>query len=193
MPEREIIQKLVEMHIRLVPYVIHKYFKPHYSLLEEYVAVGNIGLCKAAQKYDPTRNIAFSTFATKCICNEVLVFIRKEKKHQMALSYDADVLTCRNDLLPLHETILVADTDPSRLIEEKEACKQLALALKPLSERDKYVLYARSGIGALGKQTQRQIAQELGVSQSIVSRIQRAAVNEAKRALGDAHTAMTYV
>ena len=172
--------KLIEHNLRLVVFLAKKYENTGVDL-EDLVSIGTIGLIKGVETYKSDKNIKLATYASRCIDNEILMFLRKNKKRKSeisleeSLSYDAE-----GNELKL-EDILGTDDDIVTKDLEREVEKRLLYnELDKLSIRDREIMTLRYGLYNTRELTQKEVAQKLGISQSYISRIEKKVINKLK-------------
>jgi len=165
--------KLIEHNLRLVVFLAKKYESTGYDL-EDLVSIGSIGLIKGIETYKPDKNIKLATYASRCIANEILMYIRKNKKRKTEVSLE-DSLTYDAEGNELHlEDIL--GTDENIIFKEfsKKIDKEVLKAeLVKLNEREKLIMTLRYGLNNTDEYTQKEVAEMLGISQSYISRIEK--------------------
>ncbi len=165
--------KLIEHNLRLVVFLAKKYESTGYDL-EDLVSIGSIGLIKGIETYKPDKNIKLATYASRCIANEILMYIRKNKKRKTEISLE-DSLTYDAEGNELHlEDILGTDdniiyNEFSRKVDKDILKKELI----KLSEREKQIMTLRYGLNDTDEYTQKEVAEMLGISQSYISRIEK--------------------
>ena len=165
--------KLIEHNLRLVVFLAKKYESTKVDL-EDLVSIGTIGLIKAINTYSMDKNIKLATYASRCIDNEILMFLRKNKRSnseislEESLSYDAE----GNEL---HlEDIVGTDKDiVTKNVEEDNDKKLMLEEIEKLNKRDKEIITMRYGLLGKEEKTQKEIADMLGISQSYISRIEK--------------------
>ncbi len=165
--------KLIEHNLRLVVFLAKKYESTGYDL-EDLVSIGSIGLIKGIETYKPDKNIKLATYASRCIANEILMYIRKNKKRKTEVSLE-DSLTYDAEGNELHlEDIL--GTDDNIIFNEfsKKVDKDvLKKELVKLNDREKLIMTLRYGLNDTDEYTQKEVAEMLGISQSYISRIEK--------------------
>ena len=165
--------KLIEHNLRLVVFLAKKYESTGYDL-EDLVSIGSIGLIKGIETYKPDKNIKLATYASRCIANEILMYIRKNKKRKTEISLE-DSLTYDAEGNELHlEDIL--GTDDNIIFNEfsKKVDKSiLQKELIKLNAREKQIMMLRYGLNQTDEYTQKEVAEILGISQSYISRIEK--------------------
>ena len=172
--------KLIEHNLRLVVFLAKKYESTGYDL-EDLVSIGSIGLIKGIETYKPDKNIKLATYSSRCIANEVLMYIRKNKKRKTevsledALNYDAEGNELHlEDILGTDDNIIF---DEFSFKLDKELLKQ---ELKNLNEREKQIMTLRYGLNETEEYTQKEVAEMLGISQSYISRIEKKIIKKLK-------------
>lgn len=172
--------KLIEHNLRLVVFLAKKYENTNVDL-EDLVSIGTIGLIKGINTYKMGKNIKLATYASRCIDNEILMFLRKNKKRKSEISFE-DSLSYDAEGNELHlEDVLGTDKDivPKKL-EDKIEKKLLVQELDKLSERDRKIMILRYGLFGYEEVTQKDVADMLGISQSYISRIEKKVIKKLK-------------
>ncbi len=172
--------KLIEHNLRLVVFLAKKYENTNVDL-EDLVSIGTIGLIKGVNTYKMGKNIKLATYASRCIDNEILMFLRKNKKRKTEISFE-DSLSYDADGNELHlEDVLGTDKDivPKELEDEVEK-KLLVEEINKLDERDKKIMILRYGLFGHEEVTQKDVADMLGISQSYISRIEKKIIRRLK-------------
>ena len=166
-------KKLIEHNLRLVVFLAKKYENTGVDL-EDLVSIGTIGLIKGVNTYKLDKNIKLATYASRCIDNEILMFLRKNKKRRGEISFE-DSLSYDAEGNELHlEDILGTDDDiVVRGIEKEYEKKTLYQEINKLNERDKKIMILRYGLNGNDEMTQKDVANLLGISQSYISRIEK--------------------
>ena len=172
--------KLIEHNLRLVVFLAKKYENTGIDL-EDLVSIGTIGLIKGINTYKMGKNIKLATYASRCIDNEILMFLRKNKKRRGEISFE-DSLSYDSEGNELHlEDILGTDDDVvTRGLEEETERKILYQELTKLNNRDKEIMSMRYGLLGKREMTQKEVAENLGISQSYISRIEKKVINKLK-------------
>ncbi len=172
--------KLIEHNLRLVVFLAKKYENTGVDL-EDLVSIGSIGLIKAINTYNLDKNIKLATYASRCIDNEILMFLRKNKKRrgelslEDSLSYDAE-----GNELHLEDVLGTEDNIVTRGLEEETEKRLLYEEINKLSKRDKEIMTLRYGLNNTKEMTQKDVAEYLGISQSYISRIEKKVINRLK-------------
>lgn len=178
--DNEAKQILIEHNLRLVVYISNKYQNTSYEQ-DDLVSIGTIGLIKAVNTFDSSKNIKFATYASRCIQNEILMFFRKNKKRKNdvyldeVLSYDGD-----GNELSLVDTIGTDKEEVEEEIEGKDTFKLVIDIIDTLPKVEKEIIQFRFGIGC-EKKRQSEIADLFEISQSYVSRIERKVLKKIKK------------
>lgn len=172
--------KLIEHNLRLVVFLSKKYENTGVDL-EDLVSIGTIGLIKGVNTYKLDKNIKLATYASRCIDNEILMFLRKNKKIKTEISFD-ESLSFDADGNELHlEDVLGTAPDLVTKPLEDEVNKKLMLdEIEKLSERDKEIITLRYGLNGRMEKTQKEVAELLGISQSYISRIEKKVIKRLK-------------
>ena len=172
--------KLIEHNLRLVVFLAKKYENTGYEL-EDLVSIGSIGLIKGIETYKIDKNIKLATYASRCIANEILMFLRKNKKRKKEISLE-DSLNYDAEGNELHlEDILGTDTDLVSDEYEKGVEKNLvAREINKLNPREKQIMVLRYGLNNTESYTQKEVADMLGISQSYISRIEKKVIRNIK-------------
>ena len=173
--------KLIEHNLRLVVFLAKKYENTKVDL-EDLVSIGTIGLIKGVNTYKLDKNIKLATYASRCIDNEILMFLRKNKKRKGEVSFE-DSLSYDAEGNELHlEDILGTDPDiVTKGLEEETNKKLLYEEINHLNDRDKEIMVLRYGLYDNEEKTQKEVAEMLGISQSYISRIEKKVIRRLKR------------
>ncbi len=171
-------EKLIEHNLRLVVFLAKKYENTGVDL-EDLVSIGNIGLIKGINTFSSNKNIKLATYCSRCIENEILMFLRKNKKLKMEVSIDCP-LSLDGDGNELHlEDVIGTDkdivTDEIDAKSNKEIMIKCILNLKP---RDRDIMILRYGLLGSEEYTQKEVASMLGISQSYISRIEKKVIKK---------------
>lgn len=178
--DEEAKSKLIEHNLRLVVFLAKKYENTGVDL-EDLVSIGIIGLIKGINTYKSDKNIKLATYASRCIDNEILMFLRKNKKRRSEVSFE-DSLSFDSEGNELHlEDILGTDEDiVTRGLEEETEKKIMYEEIEKLNKRDKEIMVLRYGLHNQQEMTQKEVANALGISQSYISRIEKKVINRLK-------------
>ena len=164
---------LIERNLRLVVFLAKKYENTKVDL-EDLVSIGTIGLIKGVNTYKLDKNIKLATYASRCIDNEILMYLRKTKRKKTEVSFD-DSLSFDSEGNELHlEDILGTEDDiVTKPIENEFDKKLLKEEIQKLNNRDKEIIELRYGLNGKEELTQKEVADLLGISQSYISRIEK--------------------
>ena len=170
--------KLIEHNLRLVVFLAKKYENTGYDL-EDLVSIGSIGLIKGISTYKIDKNIKLATYASRCIANEILMFLRKTKKKKNEISLE-DALNYDGEGNELHlEDILGTDEDiVSKEYQDKEEELLVKKEIDKLTGRDKEIMIMRYGLNNTKEYTQKEVAEKLNISQSYISRIEKKVIKK---------------
>ena len=172
--------KLIEHNLRLVVFLAKKYENTKVDL-EDLVSIGTIGLIKGIKTYQMDKNIKLATYASRCIDNEILMYLLKNKKVRTEISFD-ESLSFDADGNELHlEDILGTDPDIVTRDLERETERNLVMEeINKLGKRDKEIIMLRYGLMGHKEMTQKDVAELLGISQSYISRIEKKVIRRLK-------------
>ena len=176
-------EKLIEHNLRLVVFLAKKYENTTYDI-EDLVSIGSIGLIKGINTYKIDKNIKLATYASRCISNEILMFLRKNKKRRTEISLE-DPLNYDAEGNELHlEDILGTEIDLVPSEYERQVDKEiLSKEIDTLDDRDKEIMTLRYGLNNTKEYTQKEVAEMLGISQSYISRIEKKVVRKLKQVM----------
>ena len=172
--------KLIEHNLRLVVFLAKKYDNTNTDL-EDLVSIGTIGLIKAVNTYRLDKNIKLATYASRCIDNEILMYLRKTKRKRTEVSFE-DSLSYDADGNELHlEDVLGTESDIVTKGLDDELDKNMMLEeIEKLNPRDKEIIELRYGLNGKKEMTQKDVAVLLGISQSYISRIEKKVIKKLK-------------
>jgi len=175
--------KLIEHNLRLVVFLAKKYENTGYEV-EDLVSIGSIGLIKGINTYKLDKNIKLATYASRCISNEILMFLRKNKKRRGEISFE-DALNYDSEGNELHlEDILGTEIEYVPNEYEKKLNKEiLEKELTTLDTREKEIMTLRYGLNNTEEYTQKEVAEKLGISQSYISRIEKKVIKKLKQTM----------
>ncbi len=175
--------KLIEHNLRLVVYLSKKYENTKIEL-EDLVSIGTIGLIKGINTYKIDKNIKLATYASRCIDNEILMYLRKNKKRNADVSLE-ESLSFDSEGNELHlEDILGTDPDlVTKELEDNDLKLMLMKEINRLPERDKQIMKLRYGLFGEKEITQKELAQKLNISQSYISRIEKKVIKRIKETI----------
>ena len=177
---------LVERNLRLVAHIMKKYYTQTADQ-EDLISIGTIGLIKGISTFDPSKGARLATYAARCVENEILMHFRAQKKSSQDVSL-SDYIETGNDgtALSLMDVVGEEDTDLLEKICTQEQISQVRKAvLEQLDERERQVIILRYGLSGKKPQRQREVAKNLDISRSYVSRIEKKALQKLKVALSD--------
>lgn len=179
---REIGKKiLIEHNLRLVVYVSRK-FENTGVTLEDLVSIGSIGLIKAINTFNVEKNIKLATYASRCIENEILMFLRKIHNQRTEISLNEPLNTDWDGNELLLSDILGTDTDEVyKNIEDAVDKELLMTSVEKLSDREQEILKLRFGLSGNDEKTQKEVADMLGISQSYISRLEKRIIEKLKK------------
>lgn len=176
---------LIEHNLRLVVYIAKKFDNTGVGV-EDLISIGTIGLIKSINTFNPEKNIKLATYASRCIENEILMYLRRNNKTKLEVSIDEPLNVDWDGNELLLSDILGTDEDVIyRDIENEVECKLLLKAIDKLTEREKTIINLRFGLGTPDGQemTQKEVAELLGISQSYISRLEKKIMKRLKKEL----------
>jgi RNA polymerase sporulation-specific sigma factor len=172
---------LIERNLRLVVYIARKFENTGVDI-EDLTSIGTIGLIKAINTYNPGRNIKLATYASRCIENEILMYLRKNSRARSEVSFEEPLNVDWDGNELLLSDILGTDSDIiQRNLEEETDKKLLISAMNKLSVREKRIMELRFGLNNHMEKTQKEVADMLGISQSYISRLEKRILCRLKR------------
>ncbi|MBQ2803658.1 MAG: RNA polymerase sporulation sigma factor SigE [Lachnospiraceae bacterium] len=178
---------LIEHNLRLVVYIAKKFDNTGVGV-EDLISIGTIGLIKSINTFNPEKNIKLATYASRCIENEILMYLRRNNKTRLEVSIDEPLNVDWDGNELLLSDILGTDEDVIyRGIENEVERKLLMGAVSKLSEREKTIVKLRFGLGTLDGQemTQKEVAELLGISQSYISRLEKKIMRRLKKEMSN--------
>ena len=179
--DKETRQLLVERNLRYVVYIAKK-FENTGTGIEDLISIGTIGLMKAINTYDASKNIKLATYASRCIENEILMYLRRSNKIRGEISIDEPLNQDGDGNELLLSDILGTDSDSiSRRLEDEVDKKLLKSAISKLNTREKNIMELRFGFITGNEKTQKEVAHMLGISQSYISRLEKKIINKMKK------------
>ena len=174
-------KELIEHNLRLVVYIARRFENTGVGI-EDLISIGTIGLIKAVGTYRTDKNIKLATYASRCIENEILMYLRKNAGRKGEVSFDEPLNTDWDGNELLLSDVLGTDADVvMRPLEEDVERDLLAAAISVLSPREKQIITLRFGLGGGKEQTQKEVADQLGISQSYISRLEKRIINRLKK------------
>ena len=173
---------LIERNLRLVAHIVKKYQSTEEEN-EDLLSIGTIGLMKAVVTFDTEKSVRLGTYAARCIENEILMYLRKNNKKKIEVSFDEplNIDVDGNELL-LSDVLGTENDEIYKVIEEEIDKDLLAMALDRLSDREKQIMELRFGLTTRGRErTQKEVATMLGISQSYISRLEKKIISRLKK------------
>lgn len=176
---------LVERNLRLVVYIAKKFENTGIGL-EDLISIGTIGLIKATNTFRPDKNIKLATYASRCIENEILMYIRKNGNLRLELSFDEPLSTDwdGNELL-LSDVLGTEENSAMQEIEQDEERQIIYRAVSALAPREREIIELRFGLRSGREMTQKEVADALGISQSYISRLEKRIIERLREEIGD--------
>ncbi|MGI6364640.1 MAG: RNA polymerase sporulation sigma factor SigE [Bacillota bacterium] len=172
---------LIERNLRLVVYIARKFENTGIGL-EDLASIGTIGLIKAVNTFDPGKKIKLATYASKCIENEILMYLRRNNKLRAEVSFDEPLNVDWDGNELLLSDVLGTEPDVIYRNLEHQVNKKLLLgALDKLTTRERKIMELRFGLGDGKERTQKQVAEHLGISQSYISRLEKKIILRLKK------------
>jgi len=179
--EEEARQVLIERNLRLVVYIARRFENTGINI-EDLISIGTIGLIKSVNTYRTDKNIKLATYASRCIENEILMYLRKNASQRGEVSLDEPLNTDWDGNELLLSDVLGTEADTvMRPIEDDVDRQLLAAAIKKLSQREREIIVMRFGLNGAREQTQKEVADRLGISQSYISRLEKRIINRLKK------------
>ena len=174
-------RELIEHNLRLVVY-ISKRFENTGINIEDLISIGTIGLIKAVNTFNSGKKIKLATYASRCIENEILMYLRKISSQRTEVSFDEPLNTDWDGNELLLSDILGKDEDEvSRPLEDDADRQMLMAAIDCLNEREKTIILMRFGLSGSGEYTQKEVADMMGISQSYISRLEKKIIDRLRR------------
>lgn len=174
-------QELIEHNLRLVVY-ISKRFENTGINIEDLISIGTIGLIKAVNTFKAGKNIKLATYASRCIENEILMYLRKISSQRTEISFDEPLNTDwdGNELL-LSDILGTDDDEVYRPLEDDADRQMLMEAISCLSERERSIILMRFGLPGGKEYTQKEVADKMGISQSYISRLEKRIIDRLRK------------
>ena len=174
-------QILVERNLRLVVYIAKKFENTGIGI-EDLISIGTIGLMKGVNTFNSEKKIKLATYASRCIENEILMYLRKSNKIKGEVSIDEPLNRDRDGNELLLSDILGTEPDiTSRNLEDEVDKSLLRTSISKLKDREKDIMEMRFGFKTGKEKTQKEVADELGISQSYISRLEKKIINKMKK------------
>ena len=179
--DESVRQTLVERNLRLVVYIAKKFENTGIGI-EDLISIGTIGLMKAINTYDTGKNIKLATYSSRCIENEILMYLRRSNKIKGEISIDEPLNQDGDGNELLLSDILGTDPDTtSRRLEDEVDKTLLRAAIKKLNTRERNIMELRFGFITGKEKTQKEVADMLGISQSYISRLEKKIINKMRK------------
>ena len=179
--EEQARSTLIERNLRLVVYIARRFENTGINI-EDLISIGTIGLIKAINTYKTDKNIKLATYASRCIENEILMYLRKNASQRGEVSLDEPLNTDWDGNELLLSDVLGTEADTvMRPIEDDVDRQLLAAAIDKLPEREREIIVLRFGLQGRQEQTQKEVADKLGISQSYISRLEKRIIDRLKR------------
>ncbi len=174
-------QLLIEHNLRLVVYIAKRFENTGIGL-EDLISLGTIGLIKAVNTFNADKNIKLATYASRCIENEILMYLRKTNNQKTEISFDEPLNTDwdGNELL-LSDILGTDDDEVCRPLEDDADRQMLRESIATLSDRERTIIELRFGLGGHNEYTQKEVAQIMGISQSYISRLEKRTIGRLRR------------
>ncbi len=181
MGDKKSKEELIIHNLRLVVYIAKKFDTSGINL-EDLISIGTIGLIKAVNTFCPQKNIKLATYASRCIENEILMYLRKISSRKNEISIDEPLNTDWDGNELLLSDILGSDGDEINIkIEQEDERKLLIHFVDNLGSREKQIMQMRFGMGGYKEYTQKEVADVLGISQSYISRLEKRIISKLKK------------
>ena len=173
--------RLIEHNLRLVVYIARRFENTGVGI-EDLISIGTIGLIKAVETYKPAKNIKLATYASRCIENEILMYLRKNANRRGEVSLDEPLNTDWDGNELLLSDVLGTDSDSiEKPIEDDVDRDLLFAAITRLTERERAIITMRFGLDGRKERTQKEVADLLGISQSYISRLEKRIIDRLKK------------
>ena len=174
-------RELIEHNLRLVVYIARRFENTGINI-EDLISIGTIGLMKAIGTFRAEKNIKLATYASRCIENEILMYLRKNANRKGEVSFDEPLNTDWDGNELLLSDVLGTDGDTvMRPLEEDVDRSLLAAAIQTLSDRERQIITMRFGLGGGEERTQKEVADHLGISESYISRLEKRIISRLKK------------
>ena len=179
--EKEAKAALIEHNLRLVVYIAKK-FDSCQTATEDLVSIGTIGLMKAVRTFDPNKNIKLATYASRCIENEILMHLRKVSNMKTEMSFDEPLsVDWDGNELTLSDVLGTEPDAVSELLEDDDEKRLLRGIVRRLPEKERQLMVQRFGLFGARVHTQKQLADEMGISQSYISRLEKRILSKIRK------------
>jgi RNA polymerase sporulation-specific sigma factor len=172
---------LIERNLRLVVYIARKFENTGINI-EDLISIGTIGLIKAVKTFDPEKKIKLATYASRCIENEILMYLRRNNKTRSEISFDEPLnMDWDGNELLLSDVLGTENDLTTRNIEEEVDRTLLYTSLEKLNDREKVIMHLRFGLDNGEEKTQKEVADLLGISQSYISRLEKRIISRLRK------------
>ena len=180
---QEAKQKLIEHNLRLVVFIARRFENTGINL-EDLISIGTIGLIKGINTYRRDRNIKLATYASRCIENEILMYIRKTSNQKAEISLDEPInMDCDGNELVLSDILGTDENVVTGKLEEAVDLQLLHQALEHLPQREREIVNMRYGLEGIQERTQKEVAEYMGISQSYISRLEKKIMQKLRKEL----------
>ncbi len=171
--EKQAREKMIVHNLRLVIYIAKK-FECSAVSVDDLTSIGSLGLIKAVNSFIPSKNIKFATYASRCVENEILMYLRKQSNRNVDVSID-DALSVDSDgnELNLIDVLYTDEYEVSKNIEQESEKQVLWQSINSLTGREREIILMRFGLNGNSEKTQKEVADEIGISQSYISRLEK--------------------
>ena len=174
-------QQLIEHNLRLVVYIAKKFESVDVDL-EDLISIGSVGLIKAINSFKPDKNIKVATYASRCIENEILMYLRKISKYKNQISLDEPLnIDSEGNELNLTDLVPCEINCPQADMDNRVEKQLLWKILNKLNPREKEIMVLRYGLDGKDEKTQKEVAVDLGISQSYISRLEKKILNRIRK------------
>ena len=179
--EPEAINKLIIHNLRLVVYIAKKFENTGVSV-DDLTSIGTMGLIKAVKSFIPSKNIKFATYASRCVENEILMYLRKRANRNIDISMDEALSTdSEGNELNLIDVLYTQENEISKTMEEESNRQIVWRSLDKLPVREKEIVIMRFGLNGNEEKTQKEVADIIGISQSYISRLEKKILKKLKK------------
>lgn len=177
----ESINKLIIHNLRLVVYIAKKFENTGVSV-DDLTSIGTMGLIKAVKSFIPSKNIKFATYASRCVENEILMYLRKRSNRNIDISMDEALSTdSEGNELNLIDVLYTQENEISKTMEEESNRQIVWQSLDKLPDREKEIVIMRFGLNGNEEKTQKEVADIIGISQSYISRLEKKILKKLKK------------
>ena len=174
-------EQLIVHNLRLVVYIAKKFENTSINI-EDLISIGTIGLIKAVNTFSPSRNIKFATYASRCVENEILMYLRKRSNRNIDISMDEALSTdSEGNELNLIDVLYTQENEISKTMEEESNRQIVWQSLDKLPVREKEIVIMRFGLNGNEEKTQKEVADIIGISQSYISRLEKKILKKLKK------------